>query len=58
VAILLLVVYGVTGYISMPRQEDPVVGPKSCGILVIYPGASPEDVEELIVDPIEEGERD
>jgi multidrug efflux pump subunit AcrB len=31
-----------------------VVEPKSCGILVIYPGASPEDVEELIVDPIEE----
>ena len=54
VAILLLGVYGVTGYLSMPRQEDPVVEPKSCGILVIYPGASPEDVEELIVDPIEE----
>ena len=54
VAILLLVAYGVTGYLSMPRQEDPIVEPRSCSILVIYPGASPEDVEELIADPIEE----
>ena len=54
VVILLLVAYGVTGYLSMPRQEDPIVEPRSCSILVIYPGASPEDVEELIVDPIEE----
>jgi len=54
VAILLLAAYGATGYLSMPRQEDPIVEPRSCSILVVYPGASPEDVEELIVDPIEE----
>ena len=54
VAIFLLVAYGIMGYMSMPRQEDPIVEPKSCGIVVVYPGASPEDIEELIVDPLEE----
>jgi multidrug efflux pump subunit AcrB len=54
IIILLLVIFGVTSFISMPRSEDPVVNPAGANIIVIYPGASPADMEQLILDPIEE----
>jgi multidrug efflux pump subunit AcrB len=37
----------------MPRSEDPVINSPNFPIVVIYPGASPEDLEELVVDPLE-----
>jgi len=52
--ILLLVMVGVISLMTMPRSEDPMVTPPGSNIVVIYPGASPEDLEELVVDPIEE----
>ncbi|MFZ9236984.1 MAG: efflux RND transporter permease subunit, partial [Algoriphagus sp.] len=36
-----------------PRSEDPVINSPNFPIVVIYPGASPEDLEELVVDPLE-----
>ena len=38
----------------MPRSEDPLVSPAGSTVVVIYPGANPSDMEELIIDPIEE----
>jgi len=38
----------------MPRSEDPQADFPIFRILAVYPGTSPEDMEELIVDPIEE----
>jgi len=54
VTVILLVLFGVTAYISMPRSEDPLVQPPGANIIAIYPGASPIDIEELILDPVEE----
>jgi len=54
IIILLLVIFGVTSFISMPRSEDPIVTPSGANIIVIYPGASPADMEQLLLDPIEE----
>ena len=54
VLIILLVMSGVVSFITMPRSEDPQVSPPGTTAIVVYPGATPEDVEELIVDPIEE----
>lgn len=50
----LLVVFGVYTYAVMERQENPEVTSPVCSITCIYPGASPEDVEKLIVKPIED----
>ena len=54
VIILLLVLSGVVSFLTMPRSEDPQVQPAGTTIAVIYPGANPSDMEELVVDPIEE----
>ena len=53
VIFLMTVVLGLTTFLSMPRSEDPVIDSPSFPIVVIYPGASPEDLEELVVDPLE-----
>jgi len=54
VLIILLVIFGLVSFLTMPRSEDPLVSPAGSSIIVIYPGATPADMEELIVDPIEE----
>ncbi len=53
VIILLLILYGVSSFMTMPRSEDPQVSPPGSSIFVVYPGANPRDIEQLIVDPIE-----
>jgi multidrug efflux pump subunit AcrB len=52
--IILLFLFGLVSFLTMPRSEDPQVNPPGCSVIVIYPGANPNDVEELIVEPIEE----
>jgi multidrug efflux pump subunit AcrB len=37
----------------MPRAEDPEINPPQFPIIVVYPGTSPADMEELVVKPIE-----
>jgi len=39
---------------SMPRSEDPKPDFPFYNIIVVYPGTGPEDMEELVVDPIED----
>ena len=45
---------GINAYLAMPRMEDPIVDFPSFNVVAVYPGASPEDVESQVVDPIEE----
>ena len=47
-------IWGVNAFLTMPRTEDPPVSQPGAIITVTYPGASPIDVEQLIVKPIEE----
>ncbi len=54
IIIALLVVAGIMSFSTMPRSEDPAVTVPGASIIVIYPGASPKDLEELVVDPLEE----
>lgn len=44
---------GAFSLINMPRGEDPEFESPTFSVVAIYPGASPTDVEELVVDPIE-----
>ncbi|TDQ19142.1 multidrug efflux pump subunit AcrB [Algoriphagus boseongensis] len=53
VIFLMVIALGATTFFNMPRSEDPVIESPQYPIVVIYPGASPEDMEELIVDPME-----
>ncbi|HEY9486750.1 MAG TPA: efflux RND transporter permease subunit, partial [Chryseosolibacter sp.] len=51
---LMAIVLGVSTLFTMPRSEDPEIEAPQFAIVVVYPGTSPKDMEELIVDPIEE----
>ncbi|HCH69540.1 MAG TPA: AcrB/AcrD/AcrF family protein [Colwellia sp.] len=52
--IALLVLVGIVSYFNMPRSEDPQFDIPITLIEVVYPGASPTDIETLVVDPLEE----
>ncbi len=45
---------GLKSYTSMPKSEDPALDLPNYTVIVVYPGTSPEDMEDLVVDPIEE----
>lgn len=53
VVFLMVVVVSVTTLFTMPRAEDPEINPPQYPIIVVYPGTSPRDMEELVVKPIE-----
>lgn len=53
VLIVLLVLNGIVSLINMPKSEDPPVEPSGSSVVVVYPGASPLDIEQLVVEPIE-----
>jgi multidrug efflux pump subunit AcrB len=48
-----LLVAGIVTLQSIPKTEDPVFPIPTFPITVILPGASPADIERLVVDPIE-----
>lgn len=52
--VILMVLVGVVSYFQMPRSEDPQFDIPLTIVDVIYPGASPTDIETLVVDPLEE----
>ncbi len=54
IIIIILVLMGIVSFITMPRSEDPQISPAGTTIFVIYPGANPTDVEELVTKPIED----
>jgi multidrug efflux pump subunit AcrB len=51
---LMAAAVGITTLLNMPRSEDPETEAPQFAIVVIYPGTSPKDMEELVVDPMEE----
>jgi multidrug efflux pump subunit AcrB len=54
VVFLMLLALGVQAWRTIPRAEDPVIPIPGFSIIVVMPGASPTDMERLVVDPIEE----
>jgi len=51
---LMAAAVGVTTLLTMPRSEDPDVESPQFAMIIVYPGTSPKDMEELVVDPIED----
>ncbi|WP_164002686.1 efflux RND transporter permease subunit [Pyxidicoccus caerfyrddinensis] len=54
VVFAMLVALGVSSALSIPRAEDPVFPMPSFTLVAVYPGASPRDLEQLVVDPLED----
>ncbi len=50
----LVLIVGVLAYQHLPREKDPTINFNWVQILTVLPGASAEDVEKLITDPLEE----
>ena len=53
VIFLMAVAVGLTTFFNMPRSEDPATDGPQFPVIVVYPGTSPADMEELVVDPLE-----
>jgi len=53
VAFLALVALGVQSLLAIPKSEDPTFPFASFAIVAVLPGATPGDVERLVVDPVE-----
>jgi HAE1 family hydrophobic/amphiphilic exporter-1 len=54
VTMLALVVFGIFALVNLDTDEFPDVQPPIVAVAVVYPGASPENVEREIVEPMEE----
>ena len=54
IMVLMVVALGVSTILNMPRSEDPELNSPSYPVVVIYPGTSPKDMEELVVKPLEQ----
>jgi multidrug efflux pump subunit AcrB len=53
VIFIMIIVLGITTILTMPRSEDPEVKSPTFSVVVVYPGTSPKDMEDLVVDPLE-----
>ena len=51
---ILLAIAGVNSYINMPRTENPEMSVPGASVIIIYPGANPVDLEQLIATKVED----
>lgn len=54
VVFLMMIAIGWTALQSIPKSEDPNFPVPRFAVVTVYPGASPTDIEQIIVDPIED----
>ena len=50
---IMIIALGITTLLNMPRSEDPEMHAPTFTVVVVYPGTSPGDMEELVVKPLE-----
>ena len=53
IIIVILLIFGINSFLTMPRSEDPQISIPGASVIVLYPGANPIDIENLVIDPIE-----
>lgn len=53
IMVLMVMALGISTIFTMPRSEDPDMNAPNYPVVVVYPGASPKDMEELVVKPLE-----
>lgn len=52
--VLLIVVWGLSAFLTLPRLEDPELVSRTAVVKTFFPGADAERVEALVTDPIEQ----
>jgi multidrug efflux pump subunit AcrB len=55
VAFVVVLVLGALSYATMPRAQDPEINFNWVAVTTVLPGASAEDVERLVTNPLEDG---
>ena len=50
----LIVVWGLTSLLTLPRMEDPNITQRGAQVVTFLPGATPERVESLVTEPLED----
>ncbi|MDZ4679342.1 MAG: efflux RND transporter permease subunit [Saprospiraceae bacterium] len=50
---VMAILVGISALLNMPRSEDPNIESPYFAVVAVYPGAGPQDMEELVVDPLE-----
>jgi multidrug efflux pump subunit AcrB len=53
VMFLMLIALGIYSFLKIPQAEDPEFPISIFPVIAIYPGASPADIEQLVVDKVE-----
>ena len=53
IMVLMVITLGMNTVLTMPRAEDPDTQAPQFPVIVVYPGTSPKDMEELVVKPLE-----
>lgn len=51
---ILVMIAGIYSFLHMPRTEDPAINVPGATVMVIYPGANPVDLEQLVAGNIED----
>ena len=57
VSFVVILLLGVLAYLSMPREQDPEINFNWLVVNTVLPGASAEDVEKKVTEPLEEAIR-
>lgn len=50
----LIVVWGLSAFFTLPRMEDPKITQRFAQVVTFLPGATPERVESLVTEPLED----
>lgn len=51
---LIVTAFGLYNYSIIPKQENPQINVNAAIVTTVYPGASPQDVEQLVTEKIED----
>jgi multidrug efflux pump subunit AcrB len=51
---VMIAILGINSFVNMPRSEDPSIKGAYFYVVAVYPGASPKDMEQLVVEPLED----
>ncbi len=54
VVMTLILIFGISSYFNMPREDYPEIKENLVFITSIYPGNTSEDLEKLITEPLED----
>lgn len=57
VSFVVILLLGLLGYLNLPREQDPEINFNWLVVNTVLPGASAEDVEKKVTDPLEEAIR-